>query len=88
MNIVICGGGGFIGQRLSRLLLGKGHEIVMLDRNASRVRSPKLDFHVVDLLETGLFHKAWFSGADAIINLSGKDILTLWKEEYKKAIWQ
>ncbi len=63
MNIVICGGGGFIGQRLSRLLLGKGHEIVMLDRNASRVRSPKLDFHVVDLLETGLFHKAWFSGA-------------------------
>jgi len=87
MKVVICGGGGFIGQRLSRLLLDRGHEIVILDRNPSMVGSPNLQFHVVDLLETGHFDKRWFSGADAIINLSGKDILTLWTEEYKKAIW-
>jgi len=50
MKIVICGGGGFIGQRLARLLLDKGYEIVILDRNQSRVSSPKLQSFIVDLL--------------------------------------
>ena len=86
MKIVICGGGGFIGQRLARLLLDKGYEVVILDRNQSRVSSPKLQSFIVDLLNPKLFEKRWFIGAEAVINLSGKDILTLWTEEYKKAI--
>jgi len=54
MKIVICGGGGFIGQRLARLLLDKGYEIVILDRNQSRVSSPKLQSFIVDLLNPKL----------------------------------
>ena len=87
MKVIICGGGGFIGQRLTRLLLDKGYEIVILDRNQSRITSPKLQSFVVDLLNTQLFEKHWFAETEAIINLSGKDILTLWTKEYKKAIW-
>ena len=87
MKVVICGGGGFIGQRLARLLIDKGYEVIILDRNQSRVSSPKLQSFVVDLLNPKLFQKEWFSGAEAVINVSGKDILTLWTEEYKKAIW-
>jgi len=88
MKVVICGGGGFIGQRLARFLLDKGYEVIILDRNQSRVSSTKLQSFVIDLLNPNLFEKQWFSDAEAVINLSGKDILTLWTEEYKKAIWE
>ncbi len=88
MKIIICGGGGFIGQRLARLLIDKGYEVIILDRNQSRVSSPKLQSFVVDLLNPKLFQEDWFEGAEAVINVSGKDILTLWTEEYKKAIWE
>lgn len=88
MQVVICGGGGFIGQRLARLLLDKGYEVIILDRNQSRVSSPKLQSFVADLLNPKLFEKRWFLGAETVINLSGKDILTPWTEEYKKAIWE
>jgi uncharacterized protein len=86
MKVVICGGGGFIGQRLARLFLDKGYEVVILDRNQSRVSSPKLQSFIVDLLNPKLFEKRWFLGSEAVINLSGKDILNLWTEEHKKAI--
>jgi len=86
MKVVICGGGGFIGQRLARHFLDKGYEVVILDRNQSRVSSPKLQSFIVDLLNPKLFEKRWFLGSEAVINLSGKDILNLWTEEYKKAI--
>lgn len=87
MQVIICGGGGFIGQRLTRFLLDKGYEIVILDRNQSRITSPRLQSHVVDLLDTSRFDKNWFAGTEAVINLSGKDILHLWTKEYMKAIW-
>lgn len=86
MKVVICGGGGFIGQRLARHFLDKGYEVVILDRNQSRVSSPKLQSFIVDLLNPKLFEKQWFLGSEAVINLSGKDILNLLTEEYKKAI--
>lgn len=84
---MICGGGGFIGQRLTRLLLDKGYDIIILDRNQSRITSPRLQSFVVDLLNTSLFQERWFKEVEAVINLSGKDILTLWTKEYKEAIW-
>lgn len=88
MNVVICGGGGFIGQRLAAHLLDKGYEVTILDRNQSKVSSPRLQSFVVDLLNPKLFQKSWFLNADAVINLSGKDVMKLWTEEYKKEIWE
>lgn len=88
MKIIICGGGGFIGQRLTSLLLYKGYDVVILDRNQSRITSPKLQSYVIDLLDTSLFESRWFADTEAVINLSGRDILALWTKEYKKAIWE
>jgi uncharacterized protein (TIGR01777 family) len=88
MKIMICGGGGFIGQRLAGFLLNKGYEIIILDRNKSRISSPKLKSFVADLLKPTLFKKEWFSNIEAVINLSGKDVLKLWTEDYKKTIWK
>ena len=67
-------------------MLDCGHQIVVLDRNGSAISSPQLQSFRIDLLRPELFEKSWFEGADAVINLSGKDILTLWTEKTRKII--
>jgi hypothetical protein len=86
MKILICGGSGFIGQKLAQYLLNQGHSIVILDRNTSRISSPHLQSFQVDLLQPGLFDQQWFEGVEAVINLSGKDIFTFWNQKNKKMI--
>lgn len=88
MKVIICGGGGFIGQNLALYLLDQGFEVVILDRNKARLSLPKLQWFQIDLLKQELFDDKWFDGVDAVVNLSGKDILTLWNDEAKKAIWE
>lgn len=88
MKVLICGGGGFIGRHLTRYLLDQGLEVVILDRNEARMSSHQLQWFQVDLLKPDLFEKNWFSGVEAVINLSGKDIFTFWNEKAKKAIWK
>jgi uncharacterized protein len=87
MKIMICGGSGFIGQNLAGFLLDQGHSVIILDRNKSRIASPKLQSFVIDLLRPELFDEKWFEGVEAVINLSGKDIFTFWTQKTKKAIW-
>ncbi|MEW6053182.1 MAG: TIGR01777 family oxidoreductase [Nitrospirota bacterium] len=86
MKVLICGGSGFIGQHLAGHFLDNGHQVVILDRNRSRITSPQLQSHVVDLLKPEMFSKAWFEGVDAVINLSGKDIFTFWNKKARQAI--
>ena len=86
MKIMICGGAGFIGQNLTRHFLDQGHQMVILDRNQSRITSPALRSFQADLLDPGLFKEEWFEGVDAVINLSGKEIFTLWTENNRKMI--
>lgn len=88
MNIIVCGGNGFIGSNLVKYLLNNGHEITILDRNKSRISSPKLKAFQVDLLKPELFQEEWFENIDAVINLSGKDIFTFWNQKAKKMIWE
>ena len=88
MKVMIGGGGGFIGQRLARFFLQQGLEVVILDRNEPKMQVPLLVWFTADLLKPRSFDKQWFAGVDAFINLSGKDIFTLWNEKNKKAIWE
>ena len=37
MGIVIAGGSGFVGQKLTELLLDEGHEVVILTRSEKKV---------------------------------------------------
>ena len=88
MKIMVCGGGGFIGQNLAGYLLEQRHEVVILDRNKSRITSPQLQSFQIDLLRPELFSQAWFEGVEAVINLSGRDIFTFWSGKARKEIWE
>jgi len=87
MKVLVCGGTGFIGQRLSHYLLNQGCEVVVLARHKPASVFPGMQFYEADLLKPELFKHEWFEGVDAVVNLSGRNIFTLWSEENKKVIW-
>jgi len=88
MKVMVGGGGGFIGQRLARFLLQQNLDVVIIDRNEPKIQAPRMQWITADLLNHRSFEKQWFTGVDAFINLSGKDIFTLWNEKNKRAIWE
>lgn len=84
MNIVIAGGTGFIGEYLVDYLLRHKHTVTLLTRSSreknTAVRSVQWD---------GKTLGSWadvIDGADAVINLAGKNIFTRWSDENKQAI--
>lgn len=84
MNIVIAGGTGFIGEYLVDYLLRHKHTVTLLTRSSreknNTVRSVQWD---------GKTLGSWadvIDGADAVINLAGKNIFTRWSDENKRAI--
>lgn len=84
MNIVIAGGTGFIGEYLVDYLLRHKHTVTLLTRSSreknTTVRSVQWD---------GKTLGSWadvIDGADAVINLAGKNIFTRWSDENKRAI--
>jgi uncharacterized protein (TIGR01777 family) len=86
MKVLIGGGSGFIGQNLSRFLLDRGYQVVVLARNKSPIISTDLQSFEVDLLQPHLFKKEWFEGVEAVVNLSGKSIFSLWTEKTREEI--
>ena len=88
MKIMICGAAGFIGRNLTAYLLEQGHEIVVLDLIGTRMAAPRLRMIRVDLLRPELFKKEWFDEVEAIVNLSGKEIFTLWTSGNRRMIWR
>lgn len=87
MNILICGGTGFIGSHLSEYLVKQGLQVTVLARHKPKRILPGTQFIIADLLKPEFFKQKWFEGIDAVINLSGKSIFTIWNEKNKKTIW-
>jgi uncharacterized protein (TIGR01777 family) len=79
MKIVVGGGSGFIGQQLVRRLIAKGHDVVVLTRDVSRVRAgrPALWSAVDREVEA----------AGAVVNLAGENVGGgRWTEARKRRI--
>ena len=87
MKVLICGGTGFIGSRLTHYLLNQGLQVVVLARHKPGSMLSGMQFYEADLLKPDTFKQEWFEGVDAVVNLSGKNIFTFWSEENKKVIW-
>ncbi len=87
MKIVIAGGTGFLGRPLCTALIGDGHEVVVLTRNA-QTRTPDGTRAVTWDLDRAL--SPWASeldGAGAVINLSGEPIAgRRWSAAQKRRI--
>ncbi|NEU32047.1 TIGR01777 family protein [bacterium LRH843] len=85
MKIVIAGGSGFIGKKLTEVLLSAGHEVAILTRRAKQVNG-KVTY--VKWLEEGVFPEREIGNPDAIINLAGVSINDgRWTENHQKEIY-
>ena len=86
MKIVIAGGSGLIGQKLTEFLLEAGHKIVILSRNA-KTSEGKISY--VKWLQDGTFPEKEIGHADAIINLAGVSINDgRWTSQHQKLIYE
>lgn len=83
MKIIVSGSSGFIGQPLVSFLRSQGHEVKRLVRLESDLSDDTIVWHP-DKGEMPNFND--FEGVDAIINLAGENIFSLWTETKKKKI--
>lgn len=85
-NILITGGSGFIGSRLTKLLLSKGYSVAWMSRKniyVDGIKIYKWDIHEEYMDETAI---QW---ADAIIHLAGENISARrWTKKRKQQIIQ
>lgn len=70
MKIFIAGATGFVGGHLTRTLLQRGHELVLLSHSRSRVPEPGVQLVSGDVT-TASTYVAAIKGCDAVINLVG-----------------
>lgn len=83
-NILIAGGTGLIGTKLSRLLRGEGYKVSHLSRHAdANAEFPTFAWQP----DKGIYDKKAFENVDAIINLAGAGIVDKrWTDERKHII--
>lgn len=80
-KVIITGGTGLVGQRLTTLLTMKGFEVAILCRNPKKKSEYKWD------IETGYIDEKVFEEASAIIHLAGAGVADKrWTEARKKEI--
>ena len=89
MNVVITGATGFVGRPLCAHLIGLGHRITALSRDAGKAQS-LLGSQVQSAAWGGQAGDAWkqaVANADAVIHLAGESVAgQKWTPEYKAKI--
>jgi uncharacterized protein (TIGR01777 family) len=71
-RIILAGGSGFVGQALAPVLVAKGYDVVVLGRSAAH-RKEGVDYLQWDGKTVGHWCNA-LEGAEAVVNLTGKNI--------------
>jgi uncharacterized protein len=85
MKIVIAGGSGFIGKKLTKVLVQNGHQILILTRNE---RPSEGNISYVKWLGDGTSPESEIGEADAFINLAGVSINDgRWSISHQKRIY-
>ncbi len=86
--IVITGGSGFIGTKLTEELLSHGYSIrILLDKVPSRITNPSVSSIILDLMNDEI-KSEYLEGVFGIINLAGVPIFGSWNKKYKDLIYQ
>ena len=85
MKIVIAGGSGFIGNKLTEYLISEGHEVIILTR---KERSAAKDVSYVKWLALGAAPEKELEDVDVFINLAGVSINDgRWSAKHQKQIY-
>ncbi len=87
MNILITGGTGFVGSRLSPRLVGEGHQVGILTRRRPNHPGllPKVEYVEGDPTLPGPWQKA-VAEYDVLVNLAGASLFGRWTPELKRLI--
>ena len=88
-KILITGASGFIGKKLSRLFLLKGHQVTGMGTSMTHPFSElfqEFDWISADTTVKGKWQKR-VAQSDIIINLAGQNIFRYWTKKYKQAIY-
>ncbi len=87
MKIFVTGGSGFVGKYLTRRLSESGHEILVLTRYArgSENKLPWASIIEGDPKKPGPWQEN-AAQSDAVINLAGSSIFTIWTDSARKSI--
>lgn len=88
MHILITGGTGFVGRRLSRFFLDRGHAVTTLGRSTRHPWDGEKGFRhlAADTTQEGPWQEA-VAGSQAVINLAGATIFRRWTASAKKEIY-
>lgn len=86
MKFVIAGGSGFIGRKLTDVLLSKNHEVIILTRH-KKSTTKKITY--VQWLNDGATPETEIGEADVVINLAGVSINDgRWSPTHQKEIYE
>lgn len=73
MRVLVTGGSGFIGQHLVEALVGRGYEVLSLDRVPPRQQAERYRFTQCDILDGGLLTETVTSFTpDAVVHLAAR----------------
>ncbi|BAV10359.1 hypothetical protein SAMN05421788_104270 [Filimonas lacunae] len=86
-TVLITGGTGLVGSRLTKLLVQKGYEVIVLTRNPdARPAKPSVTYKHWDV-EKGVIDKDAVAAADFLIHLAGEGVADKrWSKQRKEAI--
>jgi NAD dependent epimerase/dehydratase family enzyme len=87
MDILITGGTGFVGNRLTSRLVREGYRVTIMTRSLKEIGQahPGISHLQADPTQKGPWQDK-VKDFDAIINLAGTSIFKKWTAEYKKLI--
>ena len=88
MKLLITGGLGFVGTQLSIRLLGRGHQVTIVDRSPEPHAHTPAEVHYLpaDTTVPGPWQEQ-VAAQDGIINLAGASIFNRWNDQTKKVIY-
>ncbi len=85
-TILITGGSGFIGTKLTHALLEKGYKVVVVDMRAPETQNEYVVFENINLSSQNIPEK-YDGELHGIIHLAGKNIFGRWTDTFKKEIY-
>ncbi len=88
MKVFITGGLGFVGTRLTAMLIQKGHRVTVIERNPRNKPAPPegVSVFAADASRPGPWQDA-LADHDAVFNLAGVSIFSRWSRKKKDEIY-